>query len=183
MAADRYERRHRRTARNVNCIEVMANADFATVPSLSEAMGLEEPATTAPAAMHTPEKIMALDGQAQNHVAQSFGVLGEVYADVDRAIADGRLVNFGAFVAARVLTKQAAEQAASAAGKAAAQKRSRAQEEYLADLPKYTTEDLAWEYRQAKAAGRDFNVRALTAEAQRRAVLGLPVPATMMSGG
>jgi hypothetical protein len=43
MAADRYERRHRRTARNVNCIEVMANADFDAVPSLPEAMGLEEP--------------------------------------------------------------------------------------------------------------------------------------------
>jgi ribosomal protein L37E len=48
MAADRYERRHRRTARNVNCIEVMANADFAAVPSLSEAMGLEEPARATP---------------------------------------------------------------------------------------------------------------------------------------
>jgi hypothetical protein len=43
MARDRYERRHRRTARNVNCVEVMANADFDAVPSLSEAMGLEEP--------------------------------------------------------------------------------------------------------------------------------------------
>src|SRR4051812_43501042 len=49
MAADRYERRHRRTARNINCVQVMANADFDAVPSLSEAMGLEEPATTAPA--------------------------------------------------------------------------------------------------------------------------------------
>jgi hypothetical protein len=50
MAADRYERRHRRTARNINCVEVMANANFDAVPSLSEAMGLEEPTTTAAAA-------------------------------------------------------------------------------------------------------------------------------------
>jgi hypothetical protein len=44
MAKDRYERRHRRTAKNRHCIEVMANANFDAVPSLSEAMGLEEPA-------------------------------------------------------------------------------------------------------------------------------------------
>lgn len=49
MAKDRYERRHRRTARNANCVEVMANADFDAVPSLSEAMALEEPTPTAPA--------------------------------------------------------------------------------------------------------------------------------------
>jgi hypothetical protein len=43
MSKDRYERRHRRTWRNANCVAMMAAADFSKVPSLAEAMGLADP--------------------------------------------------------------------------------------------------------------------------------------------
>ncbi len=42
MARDRHERRHRRTARNHASVAVMTGANFDAVPSLSEAMGLED---------------------------------------------------------------------------------------------------------------------------------------------
>jgi hypothetical protein len=41
MGRDRYERKHRRTARHPECVRMMADADFDAVPSLAEAMGLE----------------------------------------------------------------------------------------------------------------------------------------------
>ena len=40
---DTNERKHRRTAKHSACIETMAKANFDAVPSLAEAMGLEEP--------------------------------------------------------------------------------------------------------------------------------------------
>jgi hypothetical protein len=46
MSKDRYERRHRRTAKNINCVAVMANANLGDETSLSEAMGLEAPTYT-----------------------------------------------------------------------------------------------------------------------------------------
>jgi hypothetical protein len=42
VSKDRYERRHRRTARNYASVETMASANFDAVPSLAEAMGLGE---------------------------------------------------------------------------------------------------------------------------------------------
>jgi hypothetical protein len=42
MARDKAERRHRRTARHLEAIAMVANADFSG-ESLSEAMGLEKP--------------------------------------------------------------------------------------------------------------------------------------------
>jgi len=44
MSKDRYERRHRKTHRNADCVEAMSNADFDAVPPLAEAMGLTPPA-------------------------------------------------------------------------------------------------------------------------------------------
>ena len=38
---DRYERRHRRTAKHPECIAIVANA-YCDGPALSEAMGLED---------------------------------------------------------------------------------------------------------------------------------------------
>lgn len=38
---DKYERKHRRTWRHPDCVEMMANANFDAVPPLSVAMGLE----------------------------------------------------------------------------------------------------------------------------------------------
>ena len=49
MSRDPKERRHRKTWRNAASIEFMAGADFEAVPSLSEAMGLEETTMTADA--------------------------------------------------------------------------------------------------------------------------------------
>ena len=42
MPRDKAERRHRRTWRNHNCVEMMARADFDAVPPLAEAMGLTD---------------------------------------------------------------------------------------------------------------------------------------------
>lgn len=46
MGRDRYERKHRRTAKNPACVEMMAGADFDAVPSLAAAMDLEPPMLT-----------------------------------------------------------------------------------------------------------------------------------------
>ncbi len=46
MGRDRYERRHRKTAANTECVAMMANANFDAVPSLAEAMGLVPPTHT-----------------------------------------------------------------------------------------------------------------------------------------
>ena len=42
---DRYERRHRRTVRHPEAMETMASANFDAVPSLAEALGLEDTVT------------------------------------------------------------------------------------------------------------------------------------------
>jgi hypothetical protein len=47
---DKYERRHRRTAGNPESMAMMAGANFDSLPSLAEAMGLEE---AQPVATHT----------------------------------------------------------------------------------------------------------------------------------
>lgn len=122
----------------------------------------------------TPSKLESLDGQALKHMAQDMGVLPTVYADVN----EGK--DFREAAIARIQEQEATEakqkQEGIARANTATNRQKAAQQEWAADLPKYTDRDVLHEYQQAKAA-RDYRVPLLEAEMKRRGLSAAPKPA------
>lgn len=79
---DRAERRHRRTVRHPDSINLMAGANFGAVPSLSEAMGLIMNPLTDPECQQFLTDLRALEQRAtalSNRLDREYGAVGKLW--------------------------------------------------------------------------------------------------------